>query len=77
MQMIRFSVTVTTIRTSSTISNLTITLLHIDEANFGCYSSRSCHGNFSAGVGKSGCCIAGGGLSYRENITCQECYSKS
>ncbi len=44
-----------------------------------CYSSRSCRGDLlPEGPGKSGCCVPGGGLSFRssDNTFCQECFSK-
>ena len=46
-----------------------------------CYSSRNCHGNLvendTASAGKSGCCINGRVLSFKDgsNGICQECFS--
>ena len=48
-----------------------------DTSKFTCYSSRNCRGELLGGtcaIDKSGCCVAGGGLSYTDNATCQECF---
>ena len=42
-----------------------------------CYSSRECLGYIvSTAAGGGQCCAPGGGLSYTEGRTCQECFSK-
>ena len=44
-----------------------------------CLSSLDCHGDEVDGFPAtlSGCCVPGGGLSYREGSQCFNCYSKT
>ncbi len=55
-------------------------ILRIEPPGFTCFLSRSCRGDVIKGSdegGKSDCCIAGGGLSFKNAMDqpCQECFS--